>query len=277
MSAFEKYDETSRHYDQTRVPVGCEIILGCLARHHKPLHELVLLDAGCGTGAYARALIERVGRIEAVDMSQGMLVQARAKLARETEAGRVRFHRGSITELPFEAGSLDAVMINHVAHHLGDGPETGFSRLRRVVREFARVLAPGGVLTFNHCSQEQLRHALWYYHLCPAAHARMRRRFAPIEVLRAILEESGFVDRGRFVPLDAVCQGAAYFDGRGPLSKAWRDGDSFWAQVDEEELASALQRVRELEAAGQLEAFVAAHDARRPGLGQITIVFATRG
>jgi hypothetical protein len=35
--------------------------------------------------------------------------------------------------------------------------------------------------------------------------------------------------------------------------------------------------VRELDAAGALEAFVAEHDARRPELGQITFLFATRG
>ena len=49
MSVFEKYDETSRHYDKTRVAIGGEILLGCLARHAKPLHELKVLDAGSPT------------------------------------------------------------------------------------------------------------------------------------------------------------------------------------------------------------------------------------
>ena len=76
MSVFETYDETSRHFDETRVPIGVEIILGCLARHEKPLNELVVLDAGCGTGAYARAIVGSVGRIEASDTSAGMLERA---------------------------------------------------------------------------------------------------------------------------------------------------------------------------------------------------------
>ncbi|MFQ6016586.1 MAG: class I SAM-dependent methyltransferase [Kiloniellaceae bacterium] len=273
---FERYDETSRHYDQTRVPVGSEIILGCLARHATPLDELVVLDAGCGTGAYSRAIIGRIGRIEAVDLSDGMLEMARAKLAPEAEAGKIRFHRGSIAELPFEAGTFDAVMINQVAHHLGDTGKTGFPALRRVAREFARVLRPGGVLVFNHCAQAQLRESYWYARLIPRAHAAFCRRFAPLDELRAILEQAGFEIRGSFVPLDAVCQGPAYFDGRGPLSKTWRDGDSIWAQVSEEELARATARIRALDAAGKLEAFVAEHDARRPELGQITFVFAMR-
>jgi ubiquinone/menaquinone biosynthesis C-methylase UbiE len=276
MSVYETYDETSRHFDTTRVPIGSEIILGCLARHHKPLGDMVVLDAGCGTGAYARAIVGRVGRIEAIDMSAGMLAEARAKLAPEAEAGRVRFHQGSIADLPLDAGSVDGVMVNQVVHHLGDTPEDGFAGLRRVTGEFARVLGPGGVLVFNHCSQAQMRDGFWYYHLCPEGHDSICRRFAPLEVVHAILEEAGFVNRGSFVPVDALCQGEAYFDGRGPLDKAWRDGDSFWAQVSAEELDAALARVRELDAAGALDAFVAEHDARRLQLGQITFLFATR-
>ena len=276
MSVFEKYDQTSRHYDRTRVPIGAEILLGCLARHDRPLHELTVLDAGCGTGAYSQVLIGRVGRIEALDMSAGMLERARAKLAAEAEAGRVRFHQGSIAELPLESGSVDAVTINQVVQHLGDTPEQGFPRLRGVVAEFARVLRPGGVLAFNHCSQTQMRDAYWYYHLCPEGHATVRRRFAPLEVLRTLFEDAGLVDQGSFVPVDAVCQGAAYFDGRGPLDKAWRDGDSFWAQVGAAELEAAQARVRELDAAGALEAFVAERDAPRAEIGQITFLCARR-
>ena len=276
MSSFETYDETSRHYDTTRQAVGVEIILGCLARHSERLNELRLLDAGCGTGAYAAALAGRLGRIEALDFSEGMLARARAKLAAHERAGRIGFHRGSITDLPFADAAFDAVMINQVVHHLGDAAED-FARLRQAAGQFARVLRPGGVLVFNHCAQEQLRAGYWYYRLAPRAQARVLRNFAPLETLRAILEQAGFRHRGSFVPLDAVCQGAAYFDGRGPLEKAWRDGDSFWALVEPGELETALAQVRAHEEAGTLETFVAEQDAGRPAVGQITFLCALRG
>ena len=95
-----------------------------------------------------------------------------------------------------------------------------------------------------------------------------------METLRGFLVDAGFAPRGSFVPLDAVCQGPAYFDGRGPLDKAWRDGDSFWALVDAQELAGALDQVRKLDEASMLDDFLAEHDARRPSIGQITFVCA---
>lgn len=276
MSVYEDYERTSRHYDRTRLPVASEIILGCLARQERPLADLTVLDAGCGTGAYSRAIIDRVSRIAALDLSEGMLGAARNSLSAEAKAGRIAFHRGSILELPFAAGVFDAVMVNQVVHHLGDHADTGFTRLERAVAEFARVLRPGGALVVNHCSQVQLRHAYWYYHLAPRARDAFPARFAPAEALRAAFRSAGLSDRGSFVPLDAVCQGAAYFDGCGPLSRAWRDGDSFWAEVRAEELAAALARVRAMDRAGALDAFVAEHDARRPEVGQITFFCAVR-
>ena len=276
MSHYETYDETSRHYDHTRVAVGAEIILGCLARQAKPLGELTVLDAGCGTGDYSQAIVGRVGRIEAMDMSQGMLDAARAKLAEPHRAGRIAFHRGSITALPFAAASLDGVMINQVLHHLPDHGSEGYALHRQVFAEFARVLRPGGSLVVNSCSRDQLEGAYWYYRLAPRAMAAMTVKFVALDDIETILGDVGFTPEGRFVPVDGVCQGEAYFNGRGPLDKSWRDGDSFWALADAEELESALATVGDLDRAGKLDDFVAGHEARRREIGQITFLHASR-
>jgi ubiquinone/menaquinone biosynthesis C-methylase UbiE len=276
VSVYESYDETSKSYDRTRVPVGSEIILGCLAAHGKALGEMTLLDAGCGTGAYAQAVVGQVARVEALDMSEGMLAAARAKLGQAERQGRIGFHLGSITDLPFDDGSFDAVMLNQVVHHLGDHENPDFPTLARVVGEAARVLRPGGALVMNHCDRDQLRHGYWYAALIPEARAAFARRFAPLEVLRTIVDAVGLVHEGRLVPLDAVCQGPAYFDALGPLDKAWRDGDSIWALASPAELARAQARVRDLDRAGALQDYLAEHDARRPEVGQITFVHARR-
>ena len=275
MSAYEDYTAASADYDRTRVPVGVEIILGCLASTGGPLASMRLLDAGCGTGSYAASLRPHVGAIDAVDLNPSMLEVARAKLERAPGCP-VALHEASLEALPFENAVFDAVMVNQVLHHLSDSPRDGRPLLRRVLAEMARVLRPGGAAIVNTCSHEQLRHGWWYAALVPDAVEAMCRRHADTEVLRGLLAEAGLEPRGRFVPADALMQGGAYFDGRGPLDPGWRRGDSLWSTVAEAELASALDTIRAEDAAGTLDAFVAEHDRGRPSIGQFGFHLAVR-
>ena len=276
MSAYENYTAVSADYDRTRVPIGVEIILGCLASGARPLASQRLLDAGCGTGSFTAALRPRLGEIDAVDLNPSMLDVARAKLDR-VPGCPVSLHEAGIDALPFEDARFDAVMVNQVLHHLPDSPSDGWPLLQRVFRELARVLRPGGVVTVNTCSHEQLRRGWWYAALVPEAVEAMCRRHADTDVLNGLLAEAGLVPRGRFVPSDAVMQGDAYFNGRGPLDPAWRRGDSLWSIVPEVELASALERIRALDEAGALDAFVAEQDRMRSSIGQIGFHHAVRG
>jgi ubiquinone/menaquinone biosynthesis C-methylase UbiE len=91
-----------------------------------------IADIACGTGILSDR-IERELHPEAiygVDMSDGMLNQARAK------STRVQWLRGPAEQLPFEDGALDAVVTTS-AFHFFDQPAA--------LREFHRVLAPGGL------------------------------------------------------------------------------------------------------------------------------------
>ena len=267
MSAYENYTAVAADYDRTRVPVGVEIILGCLAAARGPLASLRVLDAGCGTGSYAAALRPHVGAIDAVDLNPSMLAVARAKL--ETGPGcPAALHEASLEALPFEDARFDAVMVNQVLHHLPDSPRDGWPLLRRVFGELARVLRPGGAAIVNTCSHEQLRRGWWYAALVPDAVEAMCLRHADTGVLNGLIAEAGIEPRGCFVPSDALMQGRAYFNGRGPLDPAWRRGDSLWSTVSEPELERALATVRAHDEAGTLDAFVAQHDRARPAIGQ---------
>ena len=181
MSIYEDYQTTSQNYDSTRVPVGMDVVLGCLGRLGKPLSELSLLDAGCGTGNYSRVLVDQVGHIEAVDLNAGMIEQAKGKLAAEVDAGRIRFQQGSIDALPLDDQCVDAIVINQVIHHLEDEGTSGFPRHRKVFAEFARVIKPGGMLIINTCSREQLRRGYWYYDLIPDAVEKLALKYMEME------------------------------------------------------------------------------------------------
>ncbi len=276
MSSYEDYTRKSEVYDKTREPVGTVISVGALAQSPAPLSEMVLLDAGCGTGNFSQAMLEYVGRIEAVDMNPGMLNVAARKLSKPQEEGRIAFHSAGIDDMPFDDATFDGVMINQVLHHLPDEPSQGFPAHQQVFQELARVLKPGGVLVVNTCSQEQLRHAYWHYYLIPTASDALRSRYAPLEDLTKIISECGFTHNGNFAPLDATVQGEAYFDPRGPLKEDWRDGDSVWSLVSEDELARASAKLQELDENDALETHVARNDARRPDIGQITVLTAIR-
>ncbi|MBA2692666.1 MAG: class I SAM-dependent methyltransferase [Rubrobacter sp.] len=271
MSSYEDYGRASRNYDKTRRPVGSEIIAGCMAMGGTSLSEMVVLDAGCGTGNYSVALLPRVGRIEAVDMNPAMISVASEKLSGEN----VSFHEAPIDALPFDDFSFDGVMVNQVLHHL---PENGgdFSAHRRVIGELARVIKPGGVLTINTCSQTQLEHGYWYYSLIPEAIRSLRSRYAPPEMLAEFMEDAGLEYRGRIAPVDAIVQGDAYFDLRGPLDEEWRDGDSIWSLASGEERSKAISKIEEMDESGKLEEYVAARDSRRTEIGQISILYGVK-
>lgn len=276
MSSYEDYTATSGAYDGTRSAHGIELVLGCLATGATALADAVVLDAGCGTGNYSAAVLPHVARIEAVDANQAMLDIAGRKLAAERDAGRVRFTNGSIDQLPFPDASVDAVMVNMVLHHLGDDAANGWRAHRRVVGELARVLRPGGTLVVSTCSQTQLRDGFWYFALIPRAVEAVRHRIAPLDVLEQLCADHGLRRLGRFVPVDAVLQGDAYFDPHGPLDDGWRGGDSTWALVDDDELASVRATITDLDARDALADFVAERDARRAAVGQATFLSARR-
>ena len=204
MSAYENDTAVSSDYDRTRVPVGVEIILGCLASGGRPLASLRLLDAGCGTGSYSAALCRYVGAIDAVDLNPSMLGVAQSKLDR-TPGCPVTLQEAGIDTLPFEDACFDAVMVNQVLHHLPDSPQDGWPMLRRVLGEFARVVRPGGAAIINTCSHEQLRRGWWYTALVPGTfeaiggrHDAVSRVRPPNSITPAGLAaaEAALLDRG---------------------------------------------------------------------------------
>ena len=89
-----------------------------------------LLDVGTGPGDAARRATERGATATGVDIA-GPVVE----LARKRHGG-VRFLRADAEELPFADRSFDALVCNFAINHLPQ-PE-------RAIREFARVVVPGG-------------------------------------------------------------------------------------------------------------------------------------
>ena len=94
----------------------------------------VVLDVGCGDGYFTGLLGERGGNIIGLDNSHAYLAAARAAIA----VSNVEFRKGDARRLPFDEHSVDVVWSAHSMQSYPDIP--------RCLREFHRVLKPGGTL-----------------------------------------------------------------------------------------------------------------------------------
>ncbi|WP_456452371.1 class I SAM-dependent methyltransferase, partial [Hydrogenimonas sp.] len=94
-----------------------------------------LLDFGAGTGLLTRRLLPFVGRITAVDTSQGMLAKLRETLG--DEAGRVESIHGDIMEHACDA-CYDGIVSSMTMHHIADTDA--------LMRRLYALLKPGGFL-----------------------------------------------------------------------------------------------------------------------------------
>ena len=95
-----------------------------------------VLDAACGTGRYTAALQQAGVDVTGCDFSGEMLAVAKSKLP------GVELVEADLNDaLPFADSVVDAVLCAQALKHLPD--------LRGPMREFARLLRPGGRLVFS--------------------------------------------------------------------------------------------------------------------------------
>jgi ubiquinone/menaquinone biosynthesis C-methylase UbiE len=276
MSTYENYNHTSQVYDKTRSADGVEIIRSALAENKLPLGKQILVDAGCGTGLFAAAMVNHVQRIEAVDLNPGMLAKAQEKMVSEEKSGRINFHQSSIDALPLPDESVDAVMTNQVLHHLPDDESSSWPKHRKVFQEFSRVLKPGGILIVNSSSHQQLEQGFWYFRFIPKALQAVKEKHVDLDMLSELLQRSGFTNIHHKVPLKVVLQSEALFNAEGPLDPDWRSGDSTWSLVSDKDLPGVLKHIKTLRDSGKLEAFMQEHDKPRAAIGQITFTIARK-
>ena len=101
-----------------------------------------VLECACGTGAIAAAIAPACARVVATDFSEGMLKQARKKLARFPH---VVVEQADITDLHYADDSFDAVVAGNVIHLLPE-PGDALKELKRVVRPGGTIIVPTYVI-----------------------------------------------------------------------------------------------------------------------------------
>lgn len=109
-----------------------------------------VLEVAVGTGLAFREIVRRNpdGRSIGIDLSEGMLEQARKRLRDQTEA-KYELRKGSALDLKVDPGSVDILVNNYLFDLLSDAD------MDRALAEFKRVLRPGGTLVLVNMTKSE--------------------------------------------------------------------------------------------------------------------------
>ncbi len=146
-----------------------------------------VLDVACGTGRGTVGLAQAIGangRVDALDLTDAMLEQARAKFEKLGLADRVYFKQGDARELPYSAETFDVVYNGYMFDLI---PLDGFAP---ILKEMARVLKPNGKLVLVNMGKPDERKT-FYESFYERGWAVMLCR--PV-LMSSYLEPAGFTD-----------------------------------------------------------------------------------
>ncbi len=149
--------------------------------------EQRVLEVACGTGRAAVDLAQAVGpegRLHALDVTEAMLNQARAKMERLGLSSRVLFTQGNANALPYPEATFDVLYNGYMFDLI---PLEGFVP---ILKEFRRVLKPGGKLVLVNMSKPDARKT-WYERIYEHSWAFMPCR--PV-LMSSYLEAAGFIE-----------------------------------------------------------------------------------
>ena len=117
-----------------------------------------VLDMATGTGALAFRLARRPEvRVVAADITRAMLLQARARAARDGQAPAIDLMECTAEAIPFPDAAVDAVLFTYLLRYVSDVPAT--------LRELTRVVRPGGMmLSQDFAVPHGVFYGLWRLH-----------------------------------------------------------------------------------------------------------------
>jgi ubiquinone/menaquinone biosynthesis C-methylase UbiE len=171
------YDRLAPAYDQnwTYSPEFLEWMTECIVDRLRLRSGDRVLDLGCGTGLYARRLVERTGCVVCVDPSAGMLEQVPDDPRLEAVQASAEELASGRAVLPVE--QFEAILVKEAIHHLADPAA--------VIEGLVGLLAPGGrfLIVMLPTSID--------YPLFPAAHDRFRELQPDPEVIAPLMGDAG--------------------------------------------------------------------------------------
>lgn len=152
------YDVHSAFYDITFGRLVRKRIQKAIEEHMDVQETDLVLDLGIGTGQ-SLSYYPRRGKVIGIDLSAGMLREARRKI-REQKLDHAAVFQANALELPFADDTFDSIFISHVISVVSDPVE--------LVKEAQRVGKPGcRIVIVNHFQSTNRFLALLEKWACP--------------------------------------------------------------------------------------------------------------
>jgi len=168
----QRYYELDENYFW--VAAHCDSVMasaGPLIKANKKLKELVILDAGCGTGNLVSRLLS-YGKIIGIDASFQASLFCHKKY-------NIRTSQALVENIPFSDNTFDFIFVIDVIEHVKDGVGA--------LKELYRILKPGGFLIVT----VPAFMCLWGYHDKRQGHFRRYSKYT----LHSESKQAGFILR----------------------------------------------------------------------------------
>lgn len=194
-------------------------VLRILGGSREMTSPLEVVDIGCGAGTQCRMWAILGHHVKGIDINQPLIDLAKERAAKE--GLNIDFSVASATELPLLDNSADVCLVPELLEHVQDWQSS--------IREFARILRPGGVLFLSTTNklcpiQQEFNLPLysWYPRFLKHRYEALALTTRPQLVnyakypavhwfsffsLRAYLKQYGFQSMDRFDSMDVTNKG----------------------------------------------------------------------
>jgi ubiquinone/menaquinone biosynthesis C-methylase UbiE len=173
------YDQVAPTYHQRYARNRLDGVRAALVELAQAQRAEMILEAGCGTGHWLVQLRPAARRVYGLDLSPGMLGEAR-----RLQPALDRLACGRAAQLPFPGGTFDLVFCVNAFHH--------FDPHRAFVAEARRVLRRGGALALTGMEPRLSRDRWYLYQYFDGTYETDLRRFPPAGRVAEWMRAEGF-------------------------------------------------------------------------------------
>ncbi|MFX1443634.1 MAG: class I SAM-dependent methyltransferase [Promethearchaeota archaeon] len=220
------YDQFSHIYDLSR-GINPKTVNDLIKFTYIDQNSLVL-DMGCGTGNYTNALMQFVKYVIGLDLSLGMIKKAKDKFP------NLEYTNSNVLWIPFRSEIFNGLYLIQVIHHI--------SNKLVLFKEAYRILQKNGHIAIQTCSHDQIN-TYWYTYYFPEGLKAELKRFLDVKDIISLLKKTGFSKIGvRICYYDTVILNQLP---ENYLEKNFRDGDSFFALMKEDEIEAGCKKLQD--------------------------------